>query len=373
MSDLRISRRIVVTGADGFVGKNLTLRLTEIGDKVLPLTRASTSADWHAAIAAADAVVHLAGVNRPTDPAEFERVNAGTAAQLVTALRGAERPIPILYSSSIHAAGDDDYGRSKRAGEDALREHGVYSGNPVHVFRLPNVFGKWARPNYNSAVATFCYNIARDLPITINDRTAALNLVYIDDVVAAFIAALDRRPAADFAEVAPVYTTTVGEVVDTIRGFRADRADNLIDAVGTGLTRALYATYVAALPLTDFSYEIASHRDPRGAFSEMLKTRTAGQFSYFTALPGVTRGGHYHHTKTEKFLIVHGRARFGFRHMLTGETHEIFTDGDTPTIVETVPGWAHDVTNVSDEVMVSLLWANEIFDRDRPDTIAAKV
>jgi UDP-2-acetamido-2,6-beta-L-arabino-hexul-4-ose reductase len=173
--------------------------------------------------------------------------------------------------------------------------------------------------------------------------------------------------------VTPIYETTVGNVADTISGFRADRADSLIDEVGTGLTRALYATYVAALPPTEFSYSIVSHRDPRGAFSEMLKTRTSGQFSYFTALPGVTRGGHYHHTKTEKFLIVHGKARFGFRHMVTGETYEILTNGEEPTVVETVPGWTHDVTNIGETVMVSLLWANEIFDRDRPDTIAEKV
>jgi UDP-2-acetamido-2,6-beta-L-arabino-hexul-4-ose reductase len=373
MSETGTPRRIAITGADGFVGRNLALRLTELGDTVLSLTRASTPADWHNTVAGADAVVHLAGANRPADPAEFDTINAGTATLLAAALEAAGRLIPVLYASSTRASGDDDYGRSKRAGEDALRAYGTRSDSPVYIFRLPNVFGKWARPNYNSAVATFCHNIARDLPITVNDPAAPLSLVYIDDVVAAFLAVLDERPAAGFAEVAPVYTTTVGAVADTIRGFRADRADNLIDAVGTGLTRALYATYVAALPPSEFSYEIVSHRDPRGAFSEMLKTRSAGQFSYFTALPGVTRGGHYHHTKTEKFLIVHGRARFGFRHMLTGETHEIFTDGDTPTIVETVPGWAHDVTNVGDDVMVSLLWANEIFDRARPDTITAKV
>ncbi|MBM3928911.1 MAG: SDR family oxidoreductase, partial [Sphingomonadales bacterium] len=285
----------------------------------------------------------------------------------------AGRSIPVIYASSIRASGDDVYGRSKRAGEDALRDYAARSGNPVYIFRLPNVFGKWARPNYNSAVATFCHNIARDLPITVNDPAAPLTLVYIDDVISAFLDVLDDKVTQGFVEAAPVYTTTVGAVADTIRGFRSDRADNLIDAVGTGLTRALYATYVAALPPEEFSYPITSHRDPRGAFSEMLKTRSAGQFSYFNALPGVTRGGHYHHTKTEKFLIVHGRARFGFRHVLTGETHEIFTDGETPTIVETVPGWAHDVTNVGDDVMVSLLWANEIFDRTRPDTIAAKV
>lgn len=366
-------RRIAVTGADGFVGRNLALRLAEIGDQVLPLTRTSTREDWFAAIAAANAVVHLAGANRPADPAEFDTVNAGTAALLVEAIDAAGWPVPVVYASSIRAAGDDAYGRSKRAGEETLLAHAARTGGRVHVFRLPNVFGKWARPNYNSAVATFCHNVARDLPITVNDPGAALSLVYVDDVVDGFLGILDQGRESGMVDVAPTYATTVGAVADTIRGFRADRADNLIDAVGTGLTRALYATYVAALPPAEFSYPIVSHRDTRGAFSEILRTRTSGQFSYFTALPGVTRGGHYHHTKTEKFLIVHGRARFGFRHMLTGETYEIVTDGETPTIVETVPGWAHDVTNVGDGIMVSLLWANEVFDRARPDTITARV
>lgn len=366
-------RRIVVTGADGFIGRNLALRLAELGDLVLGLTRANTREDWFSAVADADAVIHLAGANRPADPAEFNSINAGTAHLLTEALEAAGRPIPAIYSSSIRAEGDDTYGQSKRAGEEILFEYGARTGAAVYVFRLPNVFGKWARPNYNSAVATFCHNVARDLPITVNDPAAPLTLTYIDDVIAAFIDVLDGRRSPGFVSADPIYQTTVGEVASKIRGFRSGRADNLIDTVGTGLTRALYATYVAALPTSEFSYQIASHRDPRGAFSEMLKTPSAGQFSYFTALPGVRRGGHYHHTKTEKFLIVHGKARFGFRHILTGETHEIFTDADTPTIVETVPGWAHDVTNIGDSIMVSLLWANEIFDRARPDTIAAKV
>jgi UDP-2-acetamido-2,6-beta-L-arabino-hexul-4-ose reductase len=366
-------RRIAVTGADGFIGRNLLLRLTENGDEAISLTRASGRDDWFATIAAADAVIHLAGANRPADPAEFDTVNAGTAELLVEALEASDRPIPVIYASSIRADGDDHYGRSKRAAEEALLAYAERARGRVHVLRLPNVFGKWARPNYNSAVATFCHNIARDLPITVNDPAAPLMLVYVDDVITTFFDALDGKMPSGHGAVEPVYTTTVGEVAEMIRGFRADRVENLIDAVGAGLKRALYATYVAALPPAAFSYPIASHRDPRGAFSEMLKTRTAGQFSYFTALPGVTRGGHYHHTKTEKFLIVHGKARFGFRHMLTGETYEIFTDGDAPTIVETVPGWTHDVTNIGNEVMISLLWANEIFDRARPDTIAAKV
>lgn len=366
-------RRIAITGADGFVGRNLSVRLGELGDTVLPLTRASTPNDWHRAVAEADAVVHLAGANRPADPAEFMAVNSGSAELLAQAVRASGRPVPVIYSSSAKATDDTEYGRSKRAGEDRLLALGRETGSPVYVFRLPNVFGKWARPNYNSAIATFCHNIPRDLPIRVNDPAAPLSLVYVDDVVQAFLDVLDSKAQPGFVDVSAIYHTTVGEVADAIRGFRADRDDNLIAGVGTGLTRALYATYVAALPPSDFAYPIVSHRDPRGAFSEMLKTRTSGQFSYFTAHPGVTRGGHYHHTKTEKFLIVHGEALFRFRNIVTDETHEIRTSGTEPMIVETVPGWSHDVTNVGEGEMISLLWANEVFDRTRPDTITAKV
>lgn len=363
---------VVVTGADGFAGRNLAVRLGELGHRVLPITRSTDPDGWLTAVRSSDAIVHLAGANRPVDPAEFMGVNAGTAALLAQAVIAAGRPIPVLYASSAKAIEDSEYGRSKKAGEDRLLALGNTTGSPVFIFRLPNVFGKWARPNYNSAVATFCHNVARDLPISVAEG-APLTLIYIDDVVAAFVDALEGRATPGHVQVAPTYETSVSDVARTIQGFRADRADNMIDQVGTGLTRALYATYVAALPPTEFAYEIRSHRDPRGAFSEMLKTRTAGQFSYFTAHPGVTRGGHYHHTKTEKFLIVHGDALFRFRHIVTDETHEVRTSGATPTVVETVPGWSHDVTNVGDDVMVSLLWANEIFDPARPDTVAARV
>jgi UDP-2-acetamido-2,6-beta-L-arabino-hexul-4-ose reductase len=365
------ARRVAVTGANGFVGRNLTTRLGELGDEVLPITRASTDEDWRRAVARADAVIHLAGANRPADPAEFMGVNAGTAGLLADAVRASGRSIPVVYASSVKATDENDYGLSKREGEERLLRMGGETGSPVYIFRLPNVFGKWSRPNYNSAIATFCHNVARDLPISIHDPTAALDLVYVDDVVDLFLKVLDDEVRPGFVDMPTMYHSSVGEVAETIRRFRTDRADNMIEAVGVGLTRALYATYVAALPPSEFAYPIASHRDPRGAFSEMLKTRNSGQFSYFNALPGVTRGGHYHHTKTEKFLIVHGAALFRFRHIVSGETHEVRTSGEQPMIVETVPGWAHDVTNVGDGVMVSLLWANEIFDRARPDTIAS--
>ena len=243
---------------------------------------------------------------------------------------------------------------------------------PVHVFRLPNVFGKWSRPNYNSVVATFCHNIARDLPIQVNDPQAALTLVYIDDVIERFVLLMDgAAPMAGldgFVTVQPQYTTTVGELARLIRAFRDSRGSLVTERVGTGLVRALYATYVSYLPVEEFFYDVPLHADRRGIFVEMLKTPDCGQFSFFTAYPGVTRGGHYHHSKSEKFLVIKGQALFRFRHMQTGQTHELLTSGDRPQIVETVPGWTHDITNTGPEEMVVMLWANEIFDRARPDT-----
>lgn len=367
------AHRVAVTGANGFIGRNLMVRLGELGIEAVPLYRDSPREAWFATIANTDVVVHLAGANRPADPADFMAVNHGTADVIAEAVRAAGRPVRIAYTSSSRADEPTDYGRSKLAAEERLKALSEETGSPVHVLRLPNVFGKWARPNYNSAVATFCHNIARDLPIQVNDPASPLSLVYIDDVLATLVAIVNGDVDEGTVTVEPVYHTTVGAVAETITRFRQDRDDNLIDCVGTGLTRALYSTYVAALPLDKFSYPIAAHTDPRGSFSEMLKTRTSGQFSFFTAFPGVTRGGHYHHSKTEKFLIVQGTARFGFRHVVTGETHEIIVSGDRPEIVETVPGWAHDVTNIGDTDLISLLWANEIFDRALPDTIAAKV
>lgn len=364
---------IAVTGADGFIGKNLCVRLRELKIEAVPILRNSSEADWRDAISRVDAVIHLAGANRPDDVSDFFTVNVGSAERLSTMLKASGRAIPIVYASTIKADEPTDYGKSKRAAEESLLGLAKSVGADVYIFRLPNVFGKWARPDYNSAVATFCHNVGRKLPITIHDPSAPLMLVYVDDVITEMIATLSDRPKSGYREVHPCYQTTVGEVAEIIQGFQADRADNLIANVGVGLTRALYATYVSTLPVDQFSYSITSHTDPRGSFSEMLRTREAGQFSYFTAHSGVTRGGHYHHTKTEKFLVVHGNARFRFRHILTDATHEVFTSGERPVVVETIPGWSHDITNVGEDVLVALLWANELFDPEKPDTIAEKV
>lgn len=370
-------KTVLVTGANGFVGLNLQQRLYEHGDcQVLGLGRDHTAADLAEAARRADVIFHLAGVNRPQHPAEFATGNAGFTETLCAALATAGSRAPIIYTSSIQAALDNPYGTSKRGAEDALIRHGAATGAPVHLFRLPNVFGKWARPDYNSAVATFCYNIARDLPITVNDPAASLKLVYIDDVVETFLALMDDPAAAAGQHAVPiVYDTTVGAVADIIRGFPASRQSLVTGPVGTGLVRALYATYLSYLDPATFSYDVPVHgrHDPRGIFVEMLKTPESGQFSYFIAHPGVTRGDHYHHTKTEKFLVITGTAHFGFRHVQTGETHEEVVEGGSGRIVETVPGWTHNITNIGDNDLVCMLWANEIFDPQRPDTKAMKV
>ncbi len=370
--------RVLITGASGFIARNLQLYLSPRQDvEVRCFDRTHSASQLAEMLQEVDFVFHLAGVNRPQDPAEFSVGNTDLTAavcQAVAAQAVAGKRIPVLYTSSIQAAQDNAYGASKRAAEDLLfaleQQHKV----PVHVFRLPNVFGKWARPNYNSVVATFCHNIARGLPIQVNNPDAALSLVYVDDVVQRFVQLMEGaapcRDAEGFDQVQPVYSTTVGQLAQTINGFRSNRDTLMIDRVGTGLTRALYATYVSYLEPVQFAYAVPMHGDARGVFVEMLKTHDSGQFSYFTAKPGITRGGHYHHTKTEKFLVIKGKARFRFRHMQTGETHELYTEGTKAEVVETVPGWTHDITNVGQDEMVVMLWANEIFDRERPDTYA---
>ena len=371
--------KILITGANGFVGKNLQLHLAERKDvEVVCFTREHAVAQLPELLQGVDFVFHLAGINRPQDPTEFVTGNADLTQALCDAMAALAtttgKKVPVVYTSSTQAARDNPYGHSKRAAEDALfalqRDHGV----PVHVFRLPNVFGKWCKPNYNSAVATFCHNIARDLPIQVNDPAAPVTLVYVDDVVARFVQIMDGADAAldaqGFATVAPQYTATVGELAQTIQSFKDGRQTLMTERVGTGFMRALYATYVSYLPVEAFAYTLPMYGDPRGVFAEMLKTPDCGQFSYFTAHPGITRGGHYHHSKTEKFLVIRGEARFKFRHMQTGETHELVTRGDKAEIVETVPGWTHDITNIGQDEMVVMLWANEVFDRQRPDTFA---
>jgi UDP-2-acetamido-2,6-beta-L-arabino-hexul-4-ose reductase len=367
--------RILITGADGFIGANLRVRLWEAGrTDIMSITRNSTREQFVDALKTTDFIFHVAGINRPQTDAEFVPGNVGFTEEICRNLVELGRRIPIAFMSSSQAELDNPYGRSKRAAEHVLQSYSRQTGASVYIARLTNVFGKWARPNYNSAVATFCHNIARGLPIKINDAGAPLSLVYIDDVVEAFLALLTPLPpAGGFIKVDPVYETTVGEVADMIRGFAESRKTLLAASVGVGLARALHATYLSYLPAESFVYKVPTYDDPRGSFVEILKMPDCGQFSYFTAHPGVTRGGHYHHSKTEKFIVIRGLARFRFRHIKSGEQYEISVRGGDGQIVETVPGWAHDITNVGDDELIVMLWANEIFDRARPDTIRMEI
>lgn len=367
--------KVLVTGAKGFIGRNLIAHLDERQDiEVLLFTRDNSETALEDLVMETDFVFHLAGVNRPQDSQEFQVDNTDLTCALCKAVEASGRPIPILYTSSMQAVIDNPYGISKLAGEDLLKDLSTRQGLKVYLFRLPNIFGKWARPNYNSVVATFCYNISRDLPIKINDPQAGITLMYIDDLIAQFIATMDGQVGGDSpGAIGPQYSIAVGELANQLYAFRDSRNTLITEAVGNGLVRALYSTYLSYLPPERFAYEIAKHDDPRGVFVEVLKTHDSGQFSFFTAHPGVTRGGHYHHSKTEKFLVIKGKACFRFRHIVTDESHELYTSEEKPEIVETVPGWSHDITNVGDDEMIVMLWANEIFDQQHPDTFAMPV
>ncbi len=364
--------KVLVTGANGFVAKNLIQYLSEKTNvEILKLFRDTPKQELEKLVDCADWIVHLAGVNRPENDSEFIEGNVSLTEKISEVLRKSKKQTPIILSSSIQAERENIYGQSKLGGEQVLTKLNVENGNPIYISRLVNIFGKWSKPNYNSAVATFCYNIANDLPIQINDENALIRLVYVDDVVETIWDILNLKYSANEPfDVQPEYQITVGKLAEMIRGFKHSRETLITDRVGTGLTRALYSTYLSFFSPKQFDYAIPKYGDNRGVFVEMLKTPDAGQFSYFTAHPGITRGGHYHHTKTEKFLVIKGKALFKFKHVITGEFYELETSGDEPRIVETVPGWTHDITNIGSEEMVVMLWANEIFDREKPDTYA---
>jgi len=365
---------VLVTGSEGFIGKNLLVRLAENSIKYVCFNKNISADELPNLLKDVDFIFHLAGVNRPIDPADFARGNCELTSFLCNAIQNTGRPIPVVFTSSIQAEADSDYGLSKRVAEDALVKLNAATDSPVYLYRLPNIFGKWTKPNYNSVVATFCHNISQDLPIRTDDPNKVISLTYIDDLLDEFIRVI-KAPQRGVSRplVEPVYSITVGGLAAQIEAFKGGRTTLMTEDVGVGLVRALYATYLSYLKPVQFAYEVPTYQDERGRFVEMLKTKHAGQFSFFTAHPGITRGGHYHHTKSEKFLILQGRARYSFRHIVTNETYELEVDSASPKIVETIPGWTHDITNIGENELIVMLWASEVFDRSRPDTIADKV
>lgn len=366
--------KVLVTGSDGFVGKNLLVKLAENSIDFVCFSRRHAVDDLVSLLTDIDFVFHLAGVNRPQDPNDFDKQNRELTARLCEAIQKTGRAIPVAFTSSIQAAYDNAYGISKKFAEEALIQLNKAIQSPIYLYRLPNVFGKWAKPNYNSVVATFCHNIAQDLPIRIDDPSKIVPLIYIDDLLESFMSMLSNlQYGVSRPVVKPEYSISVGMLASQIKAFHDSRSALMTEEVGIGLTRALYATYLSSLRPEQFAYVVPAYEDSRGRFVEMLKTKDSGQFSFFTANPGITRGGHYHHTKSEKFLVLQGLARFGFRNILTNETFELSVDGLSPKIVETIPGWTHDITNIGENELIVMLWASEAFDRARPDTITNKV
>jgi len=366
--------KVLVTGSKGFIGKNLIVHLKELNIKTLTYTRENSTEDLKELINDADCIVHLAGVNRPKDEKDFEIINAGLTLSICNIVRQLDKNIPIILASSSQVELDNKYGKSKLKAEKALKELEIDTNCSVYIYRLPGVFGKWSRPDYNSVVATFCYNISHGLPIQINNPSHELTLVYIDDVVKEFVSIIQYKKVGSINfSIQPEYKIKLSELAKQLQCFHKSRHTLISERVGTGFIRKLYSTYVSYIPPKKFSYSIPAYIDERGRFAEILKTKDSGQISFFTAKPGITRGGHYHHSKTEKFLVVKGKARFRFRHVIINKTYELLTTDKDLKIVETVPGWSHDITNVGNEEMIVMLWANEIFDHDNNDTIVQRL
>jgi UDP-2-acetamido-2,6-beta-L-arabino-hexul-4-ose reductase len=369
--------KILITGADGFIGKNLNHRLISRSDMEVKLfVRSNHESDISSQLEGIDFVFHLAGSNRPENPNDFITNNVDLTKSLCNAIKShinkTGKKISLVLASSIQSIKDTPYGKSKLAAEKFVftlaEDHSV----KTYIYRLPNIFGKWCRPNYNSVVATFCHNIARDIPIQIDNPSTLISLVYVEDLIDSFMRLIDNNSdehdSSDTLIVRPEYSISLGELAILIRKFKDSRKTLILEKVGTGLMRALYSTYISYLPTESFKYSIPSYKDSRGSFIEMIKTQESGQISFFSAHPGVTRGSHYHNSKTEKFLVAKGKASFKFKNLATGENFELETSDDNPEIVETIPGWAHSITNVGNDEMIVILWANEILNKNKPDT-----
>lgn len=365
---------ILVTGAGGFIGKNLCAELENQGYTNLMRFDIDTPKQQLAEFCAkAQFVFHLAGINRPKDPAEFYEGNRGLTEQLLHLLKESGNKAPVLITSSTQAALDNDYGKSKAEAEQLVYAHGETNGSAVYVFRLPGVFGKWCRPAYNSVVATFCHNIAHGLPIEVRDPAYSFPLVYIDDVVRCFIDAMNGtvrcdRSAQPVCMVDPVHEVTLGKLAQLIESFRESRTTLAAPNMGDAFEKKLYSTYLSYLPTDQFAYDLKMNCDARGSFTEFLRTPERGQVSVNISNPGIVKGNHWHHTKNEKFLVVKGEAAIRFRKVGTSEVIEYRVSGEKLQVVDIPTGYTHNIENVGSGELVTVMWANEPFDPDHPDT-----
>ncbi len=363
-------KTILVTGAKGFIGKNLVIRLKLLEEiKVFEDDIENTTEQLKDIIKDADFIFHLAGINRPTDISQFKTGNLDFTTTLIELVKESRRKIPIVVSSSIQAERNNPYGISKKEAENYLLEY-KKQGNEVFIYRLPNVFGKWCKPNYNSVVATFCYNLARNIEITVSNRDNELEFVYIDDVIEEFISILQsgKENTIDYYEIQINYKTTLGELEDKLRIISKNRETLKVPSFSDDFTRKLYATYLSYLPTDNFAYDLKTLSDERGHLFELIKSNEFGQIFISTTKPGITRGNHYHHTKFEKFCVIKGEAEISFRHIITNENVLYKVSGEKPQIVDIPTGYTHNIKNTGQIDLITLFWADEVFNPDKMDT-----
>ena len=369
-------KNVLITGSNGFIGKNLIVALKRLGKhNILEFEVENSREDLIAYCSNADVVIHLAGVNRPEKDEEYERGNVEFTQDLLRIINNAGRRPLIIYSSSIQAELDNPYGKSKKKAEDILKNWANERSATVLIYRLPNVFGKWCRPNYNSAVATFCYSIARGLEIKIHDPHRILNLVYVDDVVNEFINILDRKLSLGiyYPEIKPVFNIKIGELVEFLEKFKQSREVLFLPEFDDPFIKRLYATYISYLPENDFGYSIPIKSDKRGELVELMKSLPFGQVSVSRTRPGETRGNHYHDSKVEKFIVIDGEALISFRNIIKKEIIEYRVSGKDFKIIDVPPGYTHSIKNIGQQDLIVLFWADEIFDPERADTYYLEV
>lgn len=389
------NKKVLITGINGFIGKNLNLKLRELNNYTISgYDIGNTDEELDKFVKEADVIVHLAGSNRPKEISEFSEVNFGLTSKLIELIQKQGINKTVIFASSTQAELVNDYGRSKLAAENALIDFARASGNTVYIYRFTNVFGKWCQPNYNSVVATFCYNIANNIPIEISNEGANVKLICIDDIVNELLNKINnsKEPwdCRERLEIAPYYEVKLGELAAKIRSFKYSRKNIILPDVGDEFTKKLYSTYLSYLNPGDFGYKLKKNTDNRGDLTELLKSDKAGQFFISTTKPGITRGNHYHHTKTEKFIVIKGEAEISFRRIVdfdlkqqliendnqvtqNGDVITYRVSGDNITVVDIPPGYTHNIKNVGQTDLMTLFWANEIFDQDKPDTYFLEV